>query len=263
MRFQTLAAVVLPALVLGAPTPQDPDYTFPEDQPDDSIVGGTAASAGEFPFIASLHVGGGHYCGGSIINSDTIVTAAHCSVPSEIGPVSGLRVRLGSLSKSSGGTFVGVSRVISHPNYRTNSQDYDVAIWKLSTPVSAGGNIAYASLPSAGSDPSAGTSLTVAGWGALRESGGSPNALQKVSVPVVSRTECRASYGSTITNNMFCAGFAAGGKDSCQGDSGGPIVNSAKTLLGLVSFGYGCAQPNFPGVYASVSSLLPFINQYS
>ena len=101
MRFQTLAAVALPALVLGAPTPQDPDYTFPEDQPEESIVGGTAASAGDFPFIASLQVRGGHYCGGSIINSDTIVTAAHCSVPSEIGAVSALRVRLGSLVRLS------------------------------------------------------------------------------------------------------------------------------------------------------------------
>lgn len=97
MRFQTLIAVALPALVLGAPTPQDPEDTFPEDAPNDSIVGGTAASAGDFPFIVSLQVGGSHYCGGSILNSDTIVTAAHCSVPKRIGPVNELRVRLGSL----------------------------------------------------------------------------------------------------------------------------------------------------------------------
>lgn len=137
-----------------------------------------------------------------------------------------------------------------------------MAIWKLSTPVAAGGNIAYASLPAANSDPATGTSLTVAGWGALRENGAGSTALQKVSVPVVSRASCRASYGtSAITNNMFCAGFPAGGKDSCQGDSGGPIVNSSKQLLGLVSFGFGCAQPNWPGVYARVSTLLSFINQ--
>lgn len=139
-----------------------------------------------------------------------------------------------------------------------------MAIWKLSSPVSTGGNIAYASLPPAFSDPAAGTTLTVAGWGALSQNGPSHDALQKVNVPVVSRTSCRASYGlNAVTYNMFCAGYSAGGQDSCQGDSGGPIVDSSKTLLGLVSWGAGCAQPNYPGVYARVAALLPFINQYS
>jgi trypsin len=163
--------------------------------------------------------------------------------------------------KASGGTLVGVSSVTVHPSYRNSGQDFDVAIWKLSTSVPAGGSIGYARLPAAGSDPAAGSTAVVAGWGALTEGGSSPAALQKVSVPIVSRASCRSSYGtSAITNNMFCAGFAAGGKDSCQGDSGGPIVDSSKTLIGLVSFGNGCAQPDFPGVYARTSALLSFIN---
>ena len=77
----------------------------------------------------------------------------------------------------------------------------------------------------------------------------------------MSRASCRADYGtSAITDRMFCAG--QGGKDSCQGDSGGPIVNSAKTLIGLVSWGNGCADPNYPGVYTRVSTVLSFVSQY-
>ena len=98
-------------------------------------------------------------------------------------------------------------------------------------------------------------------------SGGSslPTALRKVDVPVVARSTCASQYKAidpsySITNNMFCAGFSAGGKDSCQGDSGGPIVDSSKTLVGLVSWGEGCALPNAPGVYARVGTLLSFIN---
>ncbi|KAF5266057.1 hypothetical protein FOXYS1_3125, partial [Fusarium oxysporum] len=73
-----------------------------------------------------------------------------------------------------------------------------------------------------------------------------------------------AQYGtSAITNQMFCAGVSSGGKDSCQGDSGGPIVDSSKTLIGAVSWGNGCARPNYSGVYASVGALRSFIDTYA
>ena len=95
-------------------------------------------------------------------------------------------------------------------------------------------------------------------------SGGSslPTNLQKVDVPIVSRATCRSNYGtSAITDNMFCAGLTAGGKDSCQGDSGGPIVNtSTRVLIGLVSWGEGCAAAGKPGVYTRVAAVLSFIN---
>ncbi|RMZ73582.1 trypsin [Pyrenophora seminiperda CCB06] len=264
MRFQSIIAFALPALALAVPTPQDPVDEFPADTPDEDIVGGTTAASGEFPYIASLQYGGQHLCGGSLINANTVVTAAHCSVSSVIGSgTSNLKIRLGSLSRTSGGTLVSVSQVIVHPNYKSSSQDYDIAIWKLATSVPASGTIGYVNLASSGSDPAAGSTVTVAGWGTLSSGGSSPNALYKVSVPIVSRTSCRSSYGtSSITNNMVCAGLAAGGKDSCQGDSGGPLVDASKTLVGIVSFGQGCAQPNFPGVYSRVSTLLAFVQQY-
>lgn len=108
------------------------------------------------------------------------------------------------------------------------------------------------------------TKLTHLTRGTLTEGGSSlPTALYEVTVPIVSRTTCRADYGtSAITTNMICAGLTAGGKDSCQGDSGGPLVDaSTRVLIGLVSWGQGCAEPNYPGVYTRVGSpsILSFI----
>lgn len=140
--------------------------------------------------------------------------------------------------------------------------DSDVAVWKLATAIPTSSTISYATVPASGSDPAAGTTLTVAGWGTTSSGGSSPTALRKVDVPVVSRTTCRQNYSvSEITENMFCAGLTAGGKDSCQGDSGGPIVDSSsRQLVGVVSWGEGCAAAGKPGVYARVDTLLSFIN---
>jgi trypsin len=83
----------------------------------------------------------------------------------------------------------------------------------------------------------------------------------KVVVPVVGRETCSAQYGLAMPSDMICAGLQEGGKDSCQGDSGGPLVDDDGTLVGLVSWGKGCALPNFPGVYANVGNLVEFINE--
>jgi trypsin len=97
--------------------------------------------------------------------------------------------------------------------------------------------------------------------GDTSENGSGSTRLLKVDVPVVARATCRNNYSATaITDRMFCAGVSAGGKDSCQGDSGGPIVSSSRVLLGIVSWGDGCARPGKPGVYASVGALRSFIN---
>ena len=105
--------------------------------------------------------------------------------------------------------------------------------------------------------------LTVTGWGATTEGGFGSNSLKKVVVPTILEEECNAStsYAGAVKPGMFCAGI--GGKDSCQGDSGGPIVSGRVTSemvqLGVVSWGYGCARPNYPGVYADVSAYIDWI----
>ncbi|KAF1359111.1 trypsin-like protease-like protein 1 [Lizonia empirigonia] len=234
--------------VTAAPTPQDSV----------DIVGGTVAQAGDFPFIVSLQKSGSHFCGGSLLNSRTVITAAHCTVGQT---ASSLTVRAGSLNRNSGGTLVKVSSISVHPSFSSSTLDSDVAIWKLATDIPTSSTIGYATLPAANSDPVAGSTSTVAGWGTLSEGGSSPTTLRKVDVPIVSRATCRNNYSvAEITNTMFCAGLTTGGKDSCQGDSGGPIVDSSKVLIGTVSWGNGCAQAGQPGVYARVGSLLSYIN---
>ncbi|KAH6629012.1 extracellular trypsin protease [Boeremia exigua] len=248
MQYKALIAGLMASAVTAAPTPQE------------DIVGGTAAAAGEFPYIVSLQSGGSHFCGGSLVDSRTVITAAHCTVGQS---VSSLTIRAGSLQRSSGGTVVRVSSIKSHPNYASGGQyNNDIAVWKLATAIPTSSTIGYVALPAANSDPAAGSTVSVAGWGTTSSGGSSlPAALRRVDVPIVARSTCRNNYSAAeVTDNMVCAGLTAGGKDSCQGDSGGPLVNASKQLIGVVSWGYGCASPNQPGVYSRVSTLLSFVN---
>ncbi|XP_036408504.1 testisin-like isoform X2 [Megalops cyprinoides] len=152
-----------------------------------------------------------------------------------------------------------VSQIIRHPSYVSQTSDNDIALLKLSSAVSFTDYILPVCLAASGSTFFNGTNSWVTGWGNVGESVSlpSPGTLQEVEVPVVGNRQCNCLYGvGSITDNMICAGLLAGGKDSCQGDSGGPMVskqNSVWVQSGVVSFGSGCARPNFPGVYTRVS----------
>merc|ERR1711872_685947 len=105
-----------------------------------------------------------------------------------------------------------------------------------------------------------GTMCTVSGWGTTSEGGSLGRVLQKVDVPVVSDADCRDAYGvNDVYDSMICAGLPQGGKDSCQGDSGGPFM-CGNQLSGIVSWGYGCAEPGYPGVYTQTSYFIDWIN---
>jgi trypsin len=112
------------------------------------------------------------------------------------------------------------------------------------------------------SEPAAGSLAVVTGWGAPYSGGTIPSQLQAVNVDIISRTECDnayADYGG-ITVNMICAAVPGGGKDACQGDSGGPLVVGVQ-LVGIVSWGVGCAEAEYPGVYSNVATIKDFITQ--
>jgi trypsin len=192
-----------------------------------------------------------------IYNARTVITAAHCV--SGASP-SGLRVRYGTLTHASGGTLVSVSAIISHPGYSASTIDNDIAVLQLAAPMTLGQTQAKAvSLPAQGSDPTAGALAMTSGWGTTSSGGSIVASLRSVKVPIVSRASAQASYGAaSITNNMIAAGLTEGGKDACQGDSGGPLVING-VLVGITSWGRGCAQPGYPGIYARVGNYVNWI----
>ncbi|KAF2896658.1 hypothetical protein ILUMI_09518 [Ignelater luminosus] len=244
LRYITFLAVIASAFA-GLP-PRVPRL-------DGRIVGGTPVDIDDFPYQCSLRYFGSHRCGCSIISNSVVLTAAHCT---DGISASVLSVRVGSASKSSGGEIIGVASIIQNPSYNRASIDYDISVLILSSPQTLGKPI---QLANDNQDIPAGTIATISGWGTLREGGSLPDQLQAVNVPIVSQANCKSAYGSSsITDRMLCAGYSGGGKDSCQGDSGGPLISDG-VQIGIVSWGYGCARPSYPGVYASVPNLRSWV----
>ncbi|KAL4909577.1 hypothetical protein BDW74DRAFT_146822 [Aspergillus multicolor] len=223
------------------------------------IVGGDDAEITDYPYQIALLQSGSLICGGSIISPRYIVTAGHCA---DGASARSLSIRAGSTYHARGGTVVGVSAITVHPQYDSATVDNDISILELSEDLVFSSSIAAIDLPSSSALPAAGTIGTATGWGALREGGNvSPN-LQYVDVPVVSTSQCSSDYAgfNEITSSMVCAGEEEGGKDGCQGDSGGPFVADG-VLIGITSWGNGCARAGYPGVYSSPAYFRDFIQQ--
>jgi secreted trypsin-like serine protease len=239
----------------------------------DMIVGGEPAQSGEWPWQVRLYEGSDDawgFCGGSLIASRWILTAAHC-VPNRSKVSVGFgNIRLDKHKRlSSSGIYV-------HPKYDPQAQANDIALIKLSKPVDLGKGVTKISLAdNAFYKASLGKQAFVTGWGQLLDEeklnakypDGKvpwnlvvPKTLMEVDVKVQDLAECRANYGGadSIPVGHLCAGYKKGGKDSCQGDSGGPLVvrdansRAGWSLLGVVSFGRGCALPKFYGAYTRV-----------
>ncbi|XP_043066552.1 trypsin delta [Drosophila bipectinata] len=248
LKFVILLSAV--ACALGATVPEG---LLP--QLDGRIVGGTATTISSFPWQISLQRSGSHSCGGSIYSANIIVTAAHCL---QSVSASSLKVRAGSTYWNSGGTLVSVSAFKNNENYNANTMVNDIAVIRLSSSLSLSSTIKAIGLAS--SAPANGAAASVSGWGTQSYGSSSiPTTLQYVNVNIVSESQCASStygYGSQIKSTMICA--ASSGKDACQGDSGGPLV-SGGVLVGVVSWGYGCAYSNYPGVYADVAVLRSWV----
>lgn len=162
-----------------------------------------------------------------------------------------------------------VRKIHKHADFDYVSFDHDVALLRLDRPVRYGPKVQPACLPDGRTLDYSGTRTVVTGWGRLGENKPTSAVLRSVAVPVWSDEQCAASgYGQKrLTENMMCAGYHDGGRDACQGDSGGPMhMESAAgggsvEVVGLVSWGRGCARPDLPGLYTKVVNFLPWIRR--
>lgn len=230
------------------------------------IVGGNDIDIKEAPYQLSLQLYTSHICGASIISKTFVLTAGHCAAAG-ITPKNGA-VRAGSTNHDEGGVLYNLKRVTNNPKYEASTVDFDVAVLEIDGEFQLGETQAIVALPAAGDAEPAGSFLTVSGWGNTYE-GGYSGALNLRAVRLVGLTSsaCRLVYGKGLTERMLCAGRS--GADSCQGDSGGPLVHRDAAgnaqLVGVVSWGYGCARKGVPGIYSRVSNpdLRAFIQSVS
>jgi trypsin len=174
-----------------------------------------------------------------------------------------MSIRFASSYRNQAGRIVTIRSIHQHPNYNSKLIDYDVSILQVTSPFLLGNDVAIIGLPLSTTRWPPGTSALVSGWGMINQDDESPDLgyLRSVTVQIVSEEACKRAYESDkITNRMFCAGVNGGGKDACQGDSGGPLVID-NVLAGIVSWGYGCGDESYPGVYSNVSVLSEFIKK--
>lgn len=229
------------------------------------IVGGKEVNPAETDISFIVHFKGG--CAGSIISDRWLLTAAHCSSLFKRNISGG-----GYDLNAPGRVTLRIKDFYIHEKYNNTNHSHDVALIELLEPIDFEAT-GLSPIDIVGSDfedqgyLSEGTMLTVYGWGAQHESGYPiPSRMREVDVPVVSREVAndRKAYNGKIDLSMITAGYSEGGKDACQGDSGGPIVlkdgpNGNRVLVGVVSWGHGCARANKYGVYSNVSYLSNWI----
>lgn len=224
---------------------------------DRKIVGGVDADIKEHPWQVALAPDGQHFaCGGSLIQDRWVVTAAHC-FSSKTPPSA--RIKAGVTNREFG-TWIETGKIFVHEGYRDDTHENDIALIKLNGTVS--GDIIPLAQP--GLDLKTCQRLEVTGWGAIQEDGPAASILQKAELPLVDNATCNAkdAYDGAIKPGMMCAGLRDGGIDSCQGDSGGPLVwhsDDGPVLVGVVSWGYGCARKLRYGVYTRLDAFSDWI----
>ncbi|MGH3762378.1 S1 family peptidase [Actinophytocola sp.] len=215
---------------------------------DQEIVGGTRASIADHSYMVYLTTADGfQYCGGSLVADDKVVTAAHCAIgrkPADVVVVGGREDK-----ESDAGTTSAVDGIWVHPEFTDVRSGADVAVLSLTRP------LPYDTLDIAREAElyAPGVVGTILGWGRTSAEGQASRFLLKAEVPMIADADCVQSYPAYQSEAMACAGVPEGGVDSCQGDSGGPLVVD-RTLVGITSWGEGCAAPGKPGVYTRMAA---------
>ncbi|XP_029723393.2 uncharacterized protein LOC109407483 [Aedes albopictus] len=256
----------------------DPEDCGQQEYSSGRIVGGIEAPVGQWPWMAAIFLHGPKrtefWCGGSLIGTKYILTAAHCTRDSRQRPFAARQftVRLGDIDLSTDAepsapvTFK-VTEVRAHPKFSRVGFYNDIAILVLDRPVRKSKYVIPVCTPKANlpsKDRMAGRRATVVGWGTTYYGGKESTKQQQATLPVWRNEDCNHAYFQPITDNFLCAGFSEGGVDACQGDSGGPLmmlVEARWTQVGVVSFGNKCGEPGYPGVYTRVSEYMEWIRE--
>uniref|UniRef100_A0ABM5EMD8 Transmembrane protease serine 9 isoform X1 n=1 Tax=Pogona vitticeps TaxID=103695 RepID=A0ABM5EMD8_9SAUR len=229
------------------------------------IVGGSGAARGEWPWQVSLWLRRKeHKCGAVVIAERWLLSAAHC-FDRYSNPKLWVAV-LGTPSLSGlDGQVETVARILRHPFYNAYTLDYDMALLELASPLRYSRAVKPICLPDGTHRFPAGSPCFITGWGSTKEGGPTSKHLQKAAVKLLAEADCRRFYPVQISSRMLCAGFPQGAVDSCSGDAGGPLACREPSgrwfLAGITSWGYGCARPFFPGVYAKVTAVRGWIGQ--
>jgi len=229
------------------------------------IVGGQPAAKNEYPWQVSLtyKFSISPFCGGSLISSNTVLTAAHCRVS-----ISSFRVHVGEhdVTADDGEQRIDVAEWISHPNYNAASFESDFALIRLVQEVQFSETVVPICLPNPGRNYEQ-REVIITGWGTTGSFSSTTSVLYEADVTTITNIQCTTNTQYSpeeITASMICA--RKPGKDSCQGDSGGPMIayeggGRYFSIIGIVSWGNGCALDDAPGVYARVQQELEWIMQ--
>ncbi|XP_069501925.1 chymotrypsin-like protease CTRL-1 [Ambystoma mexicanum] len=227
----------------------------------DRIIGGQDAVPHSWPWQVSLQDNGFHFCGGSLLNENWVVTAAHCGV------IAGSDVAvLGEHNRNSNAEAIQVLRVakvITHPKWDYASINNDVALVRLATAAQLNAHVSPICLAASDDVFQDNLKCVTTGWGRPSTSSNAGAViLQQVALPIVGEAACKNQWGSNILDAMICAGGA--GATSCHGDSGGPLVcqiGATWHLAGIVSWGSSSCNVRIPAVYARVTYLRSWIDQ--
>lgn len=237
------------------------------------IINGTNAIEGEFPwFVGISQTGYKPFCGASLIDREWVLTAGHCVYDSYSSDntisTNSYVVNYGDRNFNQT-KEIEIEKIILHESYNNYRTLNDIALIKLKTPIE---DIEPIELISSSNLDDIGNIATVIGWGNTKYNSqtnvsySQSEDLMKVDVPIVSNEICQNSYSGygIVDENMFCAGYQEGGKDACQGDSGGPLIiqeNGEYQQIGITSWGYGCAEPTYYGVYTKVENFKKWISK--
>lgn len=265
LRHRMGAALVAAVLTLTGVSVSAPQRAL-------AVVGGVPTAVEQVPWQALVIVDGSpsRLCAGSIVDREWIITAAHCVADASPGIIQA-HVGLDDLRQRSAGNQVNVAEIVVHPAWEPTKYRNDVALLKLSAPLSLGPRVAPVALP-AGFDaavwPPSGTPASISGWGATRAGGSPSNELRAADIRVLGGpgdVTC-GQYGSDFFVDVeICAGLPEGGVDACQGDSGGPLIvreGNSVLLAGITSFGGECARAGYPGIYTRITTFIPWIQQF-